>query len=197
MTSAELITAIQAGSVLVAGIVSVLAWIAKIRWSREFAAAKDETIKSKDAEIQVWKDHVEVLRSLNPPTLVEYVTKTRELIEIATKAQVGQFKERVETLERELIKAKGDAARVSSLTADRDRLVAEVKRLQVSSDDAERYLEQIAKLYLENTAGIGTRTSLTLAALPGGRSRTYTLPLDFWTIPRSDLKSEPSDETET
>ncbi len=36
---------------LSSAVAAVLAWLAKLRWSQEFAAAKDETIKAKDAQI--------------------------------------------------------------------------------------------------------------------------------------------------
>lgn len=48
MTTTELIQALTA---LAAAVSAALAWAAKLWWSREFAAAKDETIKARQAQI--------------------------------------------------------------------------------------------------------------------------------------------------
>lgn len=48
MTAIEII---QALTVLAAALSAVLAWAAKLRWSQEYAAAKDETIKARQAQI--------------------------------------------------------------------------------------------------------------------------------------------------
>jgi hypothetical protein len=52
------------GYVIIAGsiISSGLAWAAKLWWSKEFAAAKDETIKSKDAQIAMLEREINSIK---------------------------------------------------------------------------------------------------------------------------------------
>jgi len=62
-------------------IAAVLAWVAKIRWSKEFAAAKDETIKAKEAEINLLKAEIQSLTELNPMRLREYFKSVTQQLE--------------------------------------------------------------------------------------------------------------------
>lgn len=48
---------------------AMLAWIAKIRWSKEYAQAKDETIKSKDAQIQLLERTIQTYKDFSPEVI--------------------------------------------------------------------------------------------------------------------------------
>lgn len=49
---------------LMSALAAVLAWVAKIRWSKEYAAAKDETIKSRDSQLAVKDEQLSAIRAL-------------------------------------------------------------------------------------------------------------------------------------
>ena len=68
-------------STLVSAIAAVLAWVAKIRWSNEFAKAKDETIKAKEAQIEVLDERIQSLKELSPMKLREYYLTVKEQLE--------------------------------------------------------------------------------------------------------------------
>ena len=66
---------------IVTGISTVaacLAWIAKIRWSKEYSAAKEETIRSKEATIEYLERLLGEYRELTPMRLREYQKSTIE-----------------------------------------------------------------------------------------------------------------------
>jgi len=42
---------------------AVLAWAAKLWWSKEYAAAKDEIISAKEAQIELLKNEIETLEA--------------------------------------------------------------------------------------------------------------------------------------
>lgn len=80
----EMLSLIQATGTLAAAVAAVLAWVAKIRWSEEFKAAKEAEIQAlkthheqfkeaKDAEFAVVEARLETLRQLDPEALHDKV----------------------------------------------------------------------------------------------------------------------------
>lgn len=63
------------------GLAAVLAWLAKIYWSREFAAAKDEIVKAKDAQIELLKNENAGLKDLTPMKIREYFLSVKQQLE--------------------------------------------------------------------------------------------------------------------
>lgn len=78
MTSIQWIYAITA---LASAVAAILAWVAKLRWAKEYSAAKDETIKAKDAQIETLKNEIQNLRELTPMKLREYFLSVKEQLE--------------------------------------------------------------------------------------------------------------------
>lgn len=72
---------IRDGITLLSLLAAILAWLAKLRWSKEYAAAKDETIRAKDAQIDALKQQIENLKDLTPDKLREYFESTRTSLE--------------------------------------------------------------------------------------------------------------------
>ncbi|HYX72194.1 MAG TPA: hypothetical protein VE732_05445 [Nitrososphaera sp.] len=72
---------IYAISTLASALAAVLAWAAKLRWAKEYSAAKDETIKAKDAQIETLKNEIQNLRELTPMKLREYFLSVKEQLE--------------------------------------------------------------------------------------------------------------------
>jgi hypothetical protein len=68
-------------TVLTSSVAAVLAWVAKLMWSKEFKEAKEETIKSKDAQIELLKNEIQNLRELSPMKLREYFVSVKQQLE--------------------------------------------------------------------------------------------------------------------
>jgi DNA repair exonuclease SbcCD ATPase subunit len=102
-------TTIEGAYVLAAvcsAIASALAWLAKLRWSREFAQAKDETIKAKEAHIEVLKQQVTSLQEMSPMKIREYFVSVKQQLE----EFIDALKRQLEAAQKE-IAAKDDAIR--------------------------------------------------------------------------------------
>ena len=68
-------------AVIVCAIAAILAWISKLRWSKEFAEAKNQVIAAKDAQIEMLKFEIENLRHLNPEKLRQYYVSMKNQLE--------------------------------------------------------------------------------------------------------------------
>lgn len=66
---------------LASSLAAVLAWASKLWWAKEYSAAKDETIKAKDAQTEVLKNEIQSLRELTPMKLREYFMSVKEQLE--------------------------------------------------------------------------------------------------------------------
>jgi len=58
-----------------------LAWVAKLRWSNEYTAAKEEVLKAKEAQIKSLENEINNLRELTSPKLLEYFTAVKSHLE--------------------------------------------------------------------------------------------------------------------
>jgi response regulator RpfG family c-di-GMP phosphodiesterase len=78
---------------LLSAIAAVLAWAAKLRWSKEYAAAKDEVIKAKEAQIEFLKNEIETLRELSPIKIREYFVSVKTQLEEYIDLQKSQIRD--------------------------------------------------------------------------------------------------------
>jgi type VI secretion system protein ImpB len=124
-------------SALASALAAILAWAAKRRWSKEYAAAKDEVIRAKDEQIKVLEREIESLRRLTPMKIREYfesVTMQLEeynnhlLSQLATAhAEVRRRNDRIAELQRS---APGQNAEIDRLASERDRLTHILEQLE-------------------------------------------------------------------
>ena len=56
---------------IISGIVAILAWVAKARWSDEYSKAKEEVIRAKDTQIMALEREIKALRDLTPMKIHE------------------------------------------------------------------------------------------------------------------------------
>lgn len=96
-------------------IVAVLAATNKLVWAKEYRDAKDETIKAKEAQIELLKNEIQNLREFTS-------SKVRESF-IGMKQQLEEY---IEKLQQDLEKKKEDIVNLQKSGEDR---VAEVQRL--------------------------------------------------------------------
>lgn len=119
----------------------VLAWSAKLRWSKEFAAAKDETIKAKEAQIEALKTQIEILLELTPMKVREYFSSVKtQLEEFIDKLQQDLQEARAE-IERKGIQieqlhteGQAQAEKVKQLESERAKLEAITTELETQSN---------------------------------------------------------------
>ncbi|MCI0627005.1 MAG: hypothetical protein L0387_36050 [Acidobacteria bacterium] len=121
-------TLIYAIAAALSGLSAVLAWLAKLRWSKEFIAAKDEIIKAKQAQIDQLNGQIKQLQDLTPMTIEEYfhsVVRQLEgninwlkdqLVEAETKSQekVKELNQQIDHLQQEVTKTKTISKEVAS-----------------------------------------------------------------------------------
>lgn len=77
----DLVVAIYVIAALASSVAAVLAWASKLWWAKEYASAKDETIRAKEAQIELLKTELENLRQLTPVKLREYFLSVKEQLE--------------------------------------------------------------------------------------------------------------------
>lgn len=66
---------------IISTIAAILAWVAKIRWSSEYTAAKDEIVKAKEAQIDSLKNEIRFLQEINSPKIHEYYSSVKSELE--------------------------------------------------------------------------------------------------------------------
>ena len=76
----------------------ILAWVAKIRWSKEYSVAKDETIKAKEAQMQAIERELQTYKELTPMKIKEYYLSSKELYEV----QINGLENKLKTAQEEI-----------------------------------------------------------------------------------------------
>jgi len=61
--------------------VAIFAWWAKIKWSKEYTDAKNEIIKSKEAQIDLLKQEIQNLKDFSPIKMREYFVTVKQQLE--------------------------------------------------------------------------------------------------------------------
>ena len=79
---------------------AVLAWVAKIRWSQEFASAKNEIIKSKDSQITLLEREIIGLKEMTPMKIREYFISVRCQLEEFNENLKNQLEDAKEAIAR-------------------------------------------------------------------------------------------------
>lgn len=127
-------------SAIASSLAAVLAWMAKLWWSKEFAAAKDEVIRAKEAQIELLKNEIDNLRELNPIKIREYFLSVREQLEEyndSLRAELDEAKKEIESKEIQLTALHSDG---SKKQAEINRLVNEREGLIKSTNSIESLL---------------------------------------------------------
>lgn len=152
---------IQSAGSLLSAIAAALAWIAKIRWSNQFRAAKEAQIEaleaharqleaareaqiqSKDAEIAVLQQRLHTLTQLDSKKLRDGWIATKEGLE----DQIRELERYIEQIEAQLAEAEDT---VEELHSKRQMTVAQLQtqkqakeRLRVERDQLESLLAQV------------------------------------------------------
>jgi signal transduction histidine kinase len=127
-----------------------LAWAAKLWWSKEHIAAKDEIIRTKDSQIELLESQVKSLQELSPMKIREYFLSVREQLEEYIESLQSNLREaetqielkdsQIELLQAEGSKRESEIEEVEVqrklLLAKYDNLSHQVERVSKRSDSA-------------------------------------------------------------
>lgn len=156
---------------LASAVAAILAWVAKLRWSEEYAKAKDETIrakgaqiellerqvienaKEKDAQIEALKQRIEGLHELNSPKIREHYLSMKEQLEEhihQLETDITSRKREIEEKEKEITllndSGKKNMSLIHELVAKRGNLENEIILLK---NELENQHKSMGKLEIE------------------------------------------------
>lgn len=124
-------------SAIASSLAAVLAWAAKLWWSKEYGAAKDEIIRAKEAQIEALKGEIESLKEMTPMKIREYFLSVRQQLEEYNDALNGELDEaRKEIAEKNaaIKKLESEGAQKSNevikLECERDKIENAAKNLE-------------------------------------------------------------------
>ncbi len=124
---------------LLNAIASLLAWAAKLRWSKEYSDAKDERLKARDDKIATLQLHIDHLKELSPANLKDHIAGITEIQERRVNSLKGQLEvtaselqELQSKIQREENKEEPQAnfAIISGLEEERTKLENRIATLQ-------------------------------------------------------------------
>lgn len=118
-------------STIASSLAAVLAWAAKLWWGREFAAAKDEIIKAKEAQIELLTSEVFSLKELTPMKIREYFLSVREQMEEYNNLLKNQLDDAHTQLENK-------TTEIEKLKHEGEKSAIEVKKIE---DERQRIAE--------------------------------------------------------
>ena len=150
---------------LVSAIAAVLAWVAKLVWSKQHLSAKDEIIRAKEAQIDLLNNQIESLRELTPMKLREYFLSVKEQLEefnITLSSELENATSKIEKKEEEikLLKAAGQeqeekiqeiSVKLDSLRSSRNEKLhklGNLDKLTEETKELEKELEPVGAWYL-------------------------------------------------
>ena len=79
---------------ILAIVASILAWLAKIKWSKEFKEAKNAEIEAKNAQLDSLRERAELYESLISQKLINHSKQTiRELEDLLDRTEKAKYEE--------------------------------------------------------------------------------------------------------
>lgn len=128
---------------ILSGAAAVLAWLAKIYWSREYISAKDEIIKAKEAQIEQLESQVQHYKDLTPMKIQEYFHSVKEQLEEyndSLQTKLENTKDQLEKKNEELKKLEqNDQQKSSTIT----NIKEEKEKLEEQVSELEKDLEKL------------------------------------------------------
>lgn len=142
------IAIIYAAGALASALAAVLAWAAKLRWAKEYAAAKDEIIRAKESEIAALNAQIKMLNELTPMKIREYFLSVKTQLE----EYIEHLQQRIKALESELSKlstaVQGTRAeQIIILKAEKSKLEDDLKKLKDNQKQVNEFANHVIKFY--------------------------------------------------
>ena len=94
---------------------AILAWFAKLRWSREFTIATNKRFAAKDAEIQLLERHVQHLQDLTPMKALEYAKSYGDLLDTAND-RLGKLSSENQNLAAKILSLEAELRQIHTKT---------------------------------------------------------------------------------
>ncbi|MDP1714718.1 MAG: hypothetical protein Q8L41_08210 [Anaerolineales bacterium] len=165
----------------------ILAWVAKIRWSKEYSVAKDETIKAKEAQMQAIERELQIYKELTPMKIKEYYLSSKELYEVKIDGLENKLKtaqEEIQDLqkgeEKEKIKSEIDAFTTQLQFIKHQQEFALKKQIQLKIEEAEYlYKNTMEELEFERSSQVEEATRKRDALGIVKTNRNYQKKADF------------------
>lgn len=146
-------TTLFAGAALASAIAAIIAWIAKLRWSREYKAVIEQQLCAKDEVISLLEKRIATIQEMNPIAIREYYLSVKSQLEEYIKALQTKLDEKsleVETNQADIqrLAAAGESHKeeVARLRVDRDQLQLELALLRAALDKVDRARDNAAPL---------------------------------------------------
>ncbi len=111
----------------------ILAWVAKIRWSSEYSKAKDETIKAKEAQIDLLNATIQKYKDFSPDVVYRLFEVTQKASDAFISLSDQELKAAQEQIEKMEIEGQAreqqltlSTSEISTLKMERDNLSKEL-----------------------------------------------------------------------
>lgn len=136
---------IYAIAALCSVIASILAWVAKIRWSTEFKEAKDASLQAKQSEVDAKNAHIATLQSEIESLKNLTPMKVREYFD-SVKVQLTEYND---SLQQQLSGATNDIqskqSEIDALRTQGSQHVADIQRLEKEKQELQAAKEELEK----------------------------------------------------
>lgn len=148
---------LYAVSAIASSIAAVLAWAAKLWWSREFAAAKDEIIKAKEAQIELLKSEITSLQELTPMRIREYFLSVKQQLEeyiAQLQSQLGDARSEISVKQAEIEKFKLEGAKKTGEIVELEMEIRKLKEQEEKSSNAVNKFVKASRDMVNMTASL-------------------------------------------
>lgn len=122
---------------LLSALAAVLAWLAKLFWSKEYISAKDEIIKAKEAQIETLRSQVDHYKELTPMKIQEYFHSVKEQLEeyndalqLKLEKAKSQIEEKSQKLEKLQKNDKRKKTEIETIEKEKGQLEKQVAELE-------------------------------------------------------------------
>ena len=152
------------GITLLSILAAILAWIAKLKWSKEYRAAKDEIIRSKEAMIAQLNERIQFYKELTPMKLKEYFDSVKSQLEMQIEdlnTQKEKAAKEINDKNNEIIKLEEDKIinkkEIETLRNEKQQLEISAKTLEQQSVELKELNQKIKQEYYfpPTSPGIG------------------------------------------
>lgn len=129
-------------TVLFSAIAAILAWVAKLRWSKEYSEAKNEIIRSKEASIELLERQIEQYKDLTPMRIREYFESVKSQLEEYN----DELQQRIAGLEDEAEEKERRIVGLKTSEAQNAQLIAELHQAKQGEEEEKRLKDELEEV---------------------------------------------------
>lgn len=144
---------LSAIAIVVSSIAAILAWTAKLLWSKEYKEATNRLIQAKDAENAALKTQIQTLLSFTPDRLRQIFEATKDILESEIERLKEESQEKDKEIEQLMTMGKEATEKIKAL--DRQRVenqggIIYLENVLSAIDNTTRYYLDIGKLFADH-----------------------------------------------